>query len=457
MVKAYILDTNILLDSPRAIFGFDDNTVIITGTTLQELDSKKTAPGELGFNARETCRIIEKLRLKGDLTTGVPMDNAGVFKVILNAGQWHMPSGYSEDKPDNQIINTVLDIKKNQGHMFNQVILVTNDTSMRINASVCAAACGFSDFVESYRNDHVSSAEMYTGKRELQVSKEAIDYIYKNKMLPPEAIFRGDIPEPVENEFFILQSDQSSALAVYRNHALKLIDTKTLHPCHVQPKNASQTFALWALMQPVEEIPFVILKGPAGTAKTFLSLAAGLDQTYDSKTHRSYDSVLISRNNVMADADFGYLPGELEDKMNPLLAPFFDNLESLLRGNSDEDRECISRQIEDMIDSGVIEICALAYMRGRSITNKFLIVDETQNATRSQIRDIITRAGAGCKIVICGDPEQIDAHNLDKLNNGLVFASEKMKGSPVCAQISFTEEESVRSELAKEAIKRLTL
>lgn len=328
---------------------------------------------------------------------------------------------------------------------------------MRINASVCAAACGFSDFVESYRNDHVSSAEMYTGKRELHVSKEAIDYIYKNKMLPPEAIFRGDIPEPVENEFFILQSDQSSALAVYRNHELKLIDTKTLHPCHVQPKNASQTFALWALMQPVEEIPFVILKGPAGTAKTFLSLAAGLDQTYDSKTHRSYDSVLISRNNVMADADFGYLPGELEDKMNPLLAPFFDNLESLLRGNSDEDRECISRQIEDMIDSGVIEICALAYMRGRSITNKFLIVDETQNATRSQIRDIITRAGAGCKIVICGDPEQIDAHNLDKLNNGLVFASEKMKGSPVCAQISFTEEESVRSELAKEAIKRLTL
>lgn len=457
MVKAYILDTNILLDSPRAIFGFDDNTVIITGTTLQELDSKKTAPGELGFNARETCRIIEKLRLKGDLTAGVPMDNAGVFKVILNAGQWHMPSGYSEDKPDNQIINTVLDIKKNQGHMFNQVILVTNDTSMRINASVCAAACGFSDFVESYRNDHVSSAEMYTGKRELQVSKEAIDYIYKNKMLPPEAIFRGDIPEPVENEFFILQSDQSSALAVYRNHELKLIDTKTLHPCHVQPKNASQTFALWALMQPVEEIPFVILKGPAGTAKTFLSLAAGLDQTYDSKTHRSYDSVLISRNNVMADADFGYLPGELEDKMNPLLAPFFDNLESLLRGNSDEDRECISRQIEDMIDSGVIEICALAYMRGRSITNKFLIVDETQNATRSQIRDIITRAGSGCKIVICGDPEQIDAHNLDKLNNGLVFASEKMKGSPVCAQISFTEEESVRSELAKEAIKRLTL
>ena len=457
MVKAYILDTNILLDSPRAIFGFDDNTVIITGTTLQELDSKKTAPGELGFNARETCRIIEKLRLKGDLTAGVPMDNAGVFKVILNAGQWHMPSGYSEDKPDNQIINTVLDIKKNQGHMFNQVILVTNDTSMRINASVCAAACCFSDFVESYRNDHVSSAEMYTGKRELQVSKEAIDYIYKNKMLPPEAIFRGDIPEPVENEFFILQSDQSSALAVYRNHELKLIDTKTLHPCHVQPKNASQTFALWALMQPVEEIPFVILKGPAGTAKTFLSLAAGLDQAYDSRAHRSYDSVLISRNNVMADADFGYLPGELEDKMNPLLAPFFDNLESLLRGNSDEDRECISRQIEDMIDSGVIEICALAYMRGRSITNKFLIVDETQNATRSQIRDIITRAGSGCKIVICGDPEQIDAHNLDKLNNGLVFASEKMKGSPVCAQISFTEEESVRSELAKEAIKRLTL
>lgn len=210
-------------------------------------------------------------------------------------------------------------------------------------------------------------------------------------------------------------------------------------------------------MQPVEKIPFVILKGPAGTAKTFLSLAAGLDQTYDDPRHSRYDSILISRNNVMADEDFGYLPGELRDKMNPLLAPFFDNLESLLRKDSGEDKSNISMQIDDMIETGVIEICALAYMRGRSITNKFLIVDETQNATRSQIRDIITRAGAGCKVVICGDPEQIDAHNLDKLNNGLVFASEKMKGSPLCAQVTFNENESVRSELAKEAIKRLAL
>ena len=143
--------------------------------------------------------------------------------------------------------------------------------------------------------------------------------------------------------------------------------------------------------------------------------------------------------------------------LNPLLAPFFDNLESLLRGDSMEDRRTISEHIEDILESGIIEISALAYMRGRSITNKFLIVDETQNATRSQIRDIITRAGTGCKVVICGDPEQIDAHNLDKLSNDLVFASEKMKGSKRCAQVTFTEEESVRSELAKEAIKKLVL
>lgn len=456
MRKIYILDTNILLENPRAIYGFDDNIVAVTGTTLQELDSKKTAPGELGFNARETCRIIEKLNQTGDLKKGVFLNTnggpagGGIFRIIIedNTANNILPDGYDIAKPDNQIINTAL-LAKNNSDV--DVILVTNDISMRINASVC----GLKDNVQSYHNDRISSSEIYTGREEITVSSEVIDKLYQDKFIRSE--LAGINPKTaIENEFFVLKKDQASALAVYQDGQLKHIDIKNKLK-GITPKNAAQTFAIWALMQPVEKIPFVILKGPAGTAKTFLSLAAGLDQTYDDPRHSRYDSVLISRNNVMADEDFGYLPGELRDKMNPLLAPFFDNLESLLRKDSGEDKLNISMQIDDMIETGVIEICALAYMRGRSITNKFLIVDETQNATRSQIRDIITRAGAGCKVVICGDPEQIDAHNLDKLNNGLVFASEKMKGSPLCAQVTFNENESVRSELAKEAIKRLAL
>lgn len=452
MKKTYVLDTNILLDSPNAIFGFEDNTVAVTATTLQELDSKKTAPGELGFNARESCRIIENLRIKGDLLSGIKLDNGGIFKIVLETPYNYLPKEYDAAKPDNKIINTVLAMQRDNKHIYGDVILVTNDISMRINASVC----GLAKKVEFYENAHVSSDKVYTGRCVVATSKENIDRLYKDR-----EIAVGDIPEinimnVVENEFFVLKCEQSSALAVYQEGLLHLL-LDNVHPYNVKAKNAGQAFALWALMQPVDKIPLVILKGPAGTAKTFLSLAAGLDQAYDLREGRIYDSVIISRNNVVADADFGYLPGDLEEKMNPLLAPFFDNLESLLRGDSKEDRRTISEHIEDIFESGVIEISALAYMRGRSITNKFLIVDETQNATRSQIRDIITRAGAGCKVVICGDPEQIDAHNLDKLSNGLVFASEKMKGSKRCAQVTFTEEESVRSELAKEAIKKLVL
>lgn len=451
MKKTYVLDTNILLDSPNAIFGFEDNTVAVTATTLQELDAKKTAPGELGFNAREVCRIMENLRTKGDLLAGIRLWNGGTFKIVLEAVGNYLPKEYDREKPDNKIINTVLALKKSR-HLYGDVILVTNDISMRINASVC----GLSDKVELYKNDHISSDEVYTGRCELETSVEIINQLYADK-----EINVCDIPELngmtiEENEFFTLKSDQLSVLAVHQGGVLKYIDVGKLRPFGVTPRNAAQIFGAWALIQPAEEIPLVIFKGPAGTAKTFLALAAGLECTYGSRSERWYDSVLISRNNVMADADFGALPGDLQEKMNPLLAPFYDNLEELLRKDSGEERNVITEQIVDMFDSGVIEICALAYIRGRSISHKYLIVDEAQNATRSQIRDIVTRAGTGTKVVLCGDPEQIDAHNLDKLNNGLVFAAEKLRG-PLVAQLTFNEEECQRSELAKFAIKKMGL
>lgn len=447
MKKIYVLDTNILLDSPNAIWGFDDNDVVITGTTLQELDSKKTLGGDIGYNAREACRILESMRQKGNLLLGVPTQNSGQFWITAETEE-NLPAGYSLERPDNRIISAVKLLQSKYPH--SRVILVTNDVSMRINASVCGC-----EYVEFYKNTHLSSEKAYTGREDIYVSDDVVGSIYEKNFLTDSDL---DLSHLYENQFVTLKGAGSSALCIYQKNRLKLIDTKRISAFSVTPKNAAQTFALYALLAPVEEIPFVILKGPAGTAKTFLSLAAGLEMVYDSEENRSYDKVLISRNNVTADADFGYLPGDLDDKMTPLLAPFFDNLESLLRGKSKkEDSKQIQIQVEDMLYTKVIDICPLSYMRGRSITNSYLIVDETQNATRSQIRDIITRAGANTKVVICGDPEQIDTHALDKWNNGLVFASDKMKGSRYCAQVTFYDNESVRSELAKEAIARLNL
>lgn len=458
--KIYVLDTNILLESPKAIFGFEDNIVMITGTTLQELDTKKTAPGELGFHARETARIIEELRNKGNIIHGIKLDNNGEFRVTPDLAH-ELPLGYSLDKPDNRIISSVLCLADDYKDQY-KVVLVTNDSLMRLNAVVCGVK-----HVEFYKNDHVSEEKAYLGHRTYLTSPGQIDALYEKGTLPVEDILNDKAQNDfVENEFLVLTDNLSktdgtsakSALAIYRNGTVKLIQKKQIHPMNVTPKNVSQTFALYALLAPVEEIPFVILNGPAGCAKTFLSLAAGLDETYErsyKKSKSTYNRIYISRNNVMSDDDFGYLPGDLEEKMNPLMAPFFDNLESLLDHKNEEDPEEIKKQIDDLFYSGIINVCPMAYMRGRSITHTFLIVDEAQNATRTQIRDVITRAGEGTKIVICGDPAQIDKHTLDKWNNGLVYAASKMKGSPLCAQITFSPTDCVRSALAKEAIDRL--
>ena len=445
--KTYVLDTNILLESPNALYGFDDNEVVITGTTLQELDSKKNKPGELGFNARETCRQLEHLREKGNLREGVEIEHGGVVRVETEGVLREMlPYGYSIDLPDNRIIATCCFLSKEKKKY--KVILVTNDVSMRINASICGVE------VQSYLNSQIKTDEAYLGRVELKdVDPSIINSLYKDRVV--DAAFLGKIRFE-ENEFVTLKSGNQSALTIFKEGELHLLNDQSAFNVH--PKNAAQSFALYALTAPVEEIPFVILTGPAGCAKTFLSLAAGLDGAYDSRYSRMYDKVLITRNNVTSDAEFGFLPGDLEEKMSPLLAPFYDNLESLLRGsNKDESNEQIQMQIEDRFDTGIIQVCPLAYVRGRSISHSYLIVDEAQNSTRSQMRDIITRAGKGTKIVICGDPAQIDNHLLDKYNNGLIFASERMKGSKLCAQITFTDEESVRSSLATEALKRLDL
>lgn len=451
--KYYVLDTNILLSSPDAIYGFDDNVVVITGTVLQELDFNKTKPGDTGFNARESIRIIESLRDNGNILDGVALSSKGVFMIEPDGvHSENLPNGYSIERPDNKIISTCIHIqnKLRLDGKPNLVTLVSNDISMRINA----AACGV--LAEAYRNDRIASDkdEVYLGRETLEVSYEIIDDIYKNQKVNVE----GSDYNFVENEFVTLKCGSSSALSIYKSGYLHLI--KEQYACNIKCLNAAQKYALWALLAPVEEIPLVILKGEAGTAKTFLSLAAALEKIcfHAKKEESEYNRILITRNNVTADKDFGALPGELGEKMGPLVAPFMDNLGQIIDIADMKDNISGEKlKSQDLFDNGILELCPLAYIRGRSLAKSFFIVDECQNTTRSQMRDIITRAGDKTKIVICGDPKQIDNPVLDRWNNGLAFVSDNFKGSKLCAQLTFTEKECVRSKLATEALKLLNL
>lgn len=453
-MKQYVLDTNILIESPDAIFGFDDNLVCITMKTLEELDGLKKAPGDTGFNARKAIRNINSLKdCNGNYEAGLEMENGGTFRIIkkpVNIDPILVSDtiqGLDVNKPDNEILLTF----KASLSIDYENILITNDVSMQVKAELLGIK------TQSYHNLRVNETG-YCGIKCFDIADwQTIEELYKNG----DHVGGETIPELknksfVENEYACLKCGNMKAYTVYKNKNLFIIDPKTLKPCNISAKNDSQKFALHALMAPSEEIPLVILKGPAGSAKTFLSLAAGVDQTYDNK----YGKIVITRANVLADKDIGYLKGSLEDKMNPLLAPFYDNLEVILRcfnGGEKESNEQIQMQIQDMKESGILEVASLAYMRGRSLNGAFIIVDEVQNMSPLQVLTLVTRAGMGTKVVLCGDLDQIDAPNLDRENNALAYVSEKMKNSPLCAQITFNQDECVRSPLALEAAAKLTI
>lgn len=454
--KLFVLDTNVLMSTHgKAIFGFKDNDVIITTTTLEELDNCKSYIGEAGYEAREAIRTIYQLLRSSEKSAlnGIPLPGGGNFYIEAKAPIQSdlAPYGMRMDKPDNCIIGSVIAIE-NREPFFSEsepgrkVILVTNDIAMKIKAETANIN------VETYHNDRNLSEYVYTGRAEI-AAKVRKDYSSDINDLRTGKNVENTY-QLEENQYAVLKYGTDSILAkVKNNHLVKLNDVQTVYG-GIMPRNSGQRFALDALLTPVDEIPLVILSGPAGCGKTLLSIAAGLDQTSYDRQNETYRKMVIMRSNTLSDNDQGFLKGDLNEKMMPLLAPYFDNLEFLF-SSGDTTRDEVQTLIDDRLESGSIEIGCFAYIRGRSFANTYLIIDEAQNLTRNQAKTLVTRVGVGTKLIIMGDMEQIDNPKLNKDNNGLAYLIEKFKGSRLCAQVMFTADECVRSALANEALERL--
>src|SRR5690554_3980849 len=455
MKKTYVLDTNVIIQSPAALHSFDDNIVILPVAVLEELDKHKNDDGERGANCRQAIRYLESLRTKGSLYEGVNLDSGGMLKIETNYNSIEIPEGFYRDTCDNRILKVCKGLIENG----NNVILVTKDIIVRLKAQMMGVPA--EDFTTEQSPDFQSQ---YTGRMDVYTSDKAMTE-FKKKGISPETIFTMDglnkiEVKPIPNQFFILHSETNEKKTLLgRFDGNKIVPLRSINeePFGVKPRNVGQRFLQEALMQDPEIAPLVIVKGTAGTAKTFYSLAVGLQHTYEVST-RKYRKILITRPNVQFDEDIGFLPGTEQEKIAPYLRPIIDNLEILVDRNENE-RYKNEKQLKDKIDElfyrGVIVAEAMNFIRGRSITNTYLIIDEAQNLTPKQVKGIVTRVGKGTKVVLLGDPQQIDHPLLDEKTNGLSYASEKMKGSPLCFQITMRSDECLRSSLAHDASTRM--
>lgn len=469
--KMYILDTNVLINDPDAIFAFDDNVVVIPALVIEELDDQKGAPGDKGYNVRQAIRNLNDLKTKGNLSEGVPVGNGGELIVYDQKMTSTVEENcFSKPKVDNDILRIAADImkyglqdKRNELRYKDiaKTILVSNDLCMAVKANIMDME------VQMYIHEAVNEKDLeYTGRNDVAVSDELFLKLCKNRKLTKEETeqFASEAGITIHKcEFFVVRNKITGGtrLAKEKDGMITCLEYEDVKPFDVVPRNVGQRFCIEALMAPASEIPLVIIQGDAGTAKTFLTLACALQQVCQDHIYRE---LTVTRANVEFDRAIGALPGDESDKVGPLLRGCMDNLENLVDpayvngktkdGSEDE----INDKVMELFNRGYICGEALSFLRGRSLKRKILFVDEAQNTTIPQAKGILTRAGEDCKIVIAGCWNQIDTPHITKQTNGLAYALKLLGGkSSSCAVCTFTENEITRSRLAAEvaaAIKR---
>ncbi len=454
IMKTFVLDTNILLHTPQALFVFDDNPVVIPLAVIEEIDDQKRRQDEIGRNAREVSRLLDDLRKKGDLSQGVPLPSGGSLRIEVNHYDWQeLPDCLDvldAGKPDNRILAVALNLSRKDQN--GKVTLVSKDLNLRVKADVLGVKS------DDLYSDKVDFRTLYSGQTELSVDRDQLDAFYQNKQLP----ISGNGLWP--NQFVILKcadNPSNSGLARHTTQELVPLVVQSTPDCFgLRPKNKEQGFALELLLD--EQVKIVTLAGGAGTGKTLLALAAGLEQVLETN---HFDKLLVTRPVIPLDGqDLGFLPGDKMDKIRPWMQPIFDNLEYLFHSPQARSvpgiKNARARDREDLVDienylnfAGRIELEALSFIRGRSIARRFIIVDEAQNCTAHAVKSLLTRVGEGSKIVFTGDVEQIDHPYLDSASNGLTMLIEKLKETALSGHITLQKGE--RSAVAELGAKLL--
>lgn len=428
--RKVVVDTNVILFDALAINKIRNADIYIPFSVIEEIDRFKRDLGENGRNARQFSRFVDVLRGQGSLAEGVLLENSkSHVYVITDFNFKNIPAEMNMGSPDNRILGVAWTLQSENPKA--DVELITKDINLRIKADV------FDINARDYDPENTQFDAMYTGLKELELAPDQIDRFYREKSLE-----LNEDTRLFSNQYVIMKDQVNpnhSAIGRFDGKLERVVPL--ISPSEsiwgIHPRNMEQSFALDALLN--DDILFVSLVGKAGTGKTLLALAAGLYKTLD---EGRFQRLLVSRPIFPMGRDIGYLPGDVEQKLNPWMQPIFDNVEFLMGS----DKKAAGRA-QELINQGMLNIEPLTYIRGRSIPNQYLIVDESQNLTPHEIKTIVTRAGQGTKVVLTGDCYQIDNPYIDASNSGLTFSVERFKGQRISAHISLTKGE--RSELAE--------
>jgi PhoH-like ATPase len=433
--RVYVLDTNVLLYDPKALFVFDEHDVVIPMIVIEEVDRFKKDLNETGRNARTISRYLDKLRERGSLKDGVPLHGGGKLRVDYDTHGTELPITWGPETNDNRILRSVLRLAQDS-----DVALVTRDTNMRLKCDALGV------LAEDYQNARINVDEQYLGLRELTVPGNLVDAVYADGSVPLE---KFDLKNVHAQEFLVLSAaDAPSKTAMVRVDKRKGVARRVGRHREgvwgIFARNKEQLFALDLLLD--DSLSLVTLNGVAGTGKTLLAIAAGLQRVCDERTYRK---LLVSRPIFPLGRDIGFLPGDIGEKLNPWMKPIFDNLELLLNNRQEQSGTSTKPEPEYayLLDQKIIEVEPLTYIRGRSIPRQFLIVDEAQNLTPHEIKTVLTRAGEGTKVVMTGDPGQIDNPYVDAMSNGLTYCIERFKDADIAGHVTLRKGE--RSELAE--------